>query len=127
MIYLVCTSSLHFIHSLFDQFSYNKVALRPLTHSRGIRRKEFRTSHGVFGGKASIAEASRVELSSSSSEGEGYDSGDEVDFNDEPILLDPSKFSHISEEEIYGCDPVTASPPAAVASAEGTLFAVLLT
>ena len=77
---------------------------------------------GVFGRKASIAEASRVELSSSSSEEDEYDSGDEVDFGNERALPDPSKFSHISEEEIYGCDPVTASPPAAVAPAEGTLF-----
>jgi len=82
---------------------------------------------GVFGGKALIVEASRVELSSSSSEEEGYDSGDEVDFNDEPVLPDPSKFSHISEEETYRCDPVTASPPAAVASAEGIFLVVLLT
>ena len=67
---------------------------------------------GVFGGKAPIVEASRVELSSPSSEEEGYDSGDEVDFDDEPVLPDPSKFSYISEEEIYGRDPVTASPPA---------------
>ena len=82
---------------------------------------------GVFTGKAPIAEASHVELSSSSSGEDRYDSGDEVDFGDEPVLPDPSKFSHISEEEIYGRDPVTASPPAAVASAEGTLSAVLLT
>ena len=81
---------------------------------------------GVFGGKAPIAEASRVELLSSSSGEDRYDSGDEVDFGDELAPLDPSKFSHISEEEIYGCDPVTASPPAAVASAEGTLSTVLL-
>ena len=60
---------------------------------------------GVFGGKAPIAEASRVELSSSSFE-EGYGSGDEVDFGDEPAPPYPSKFSHISEEEIYGCEPL---------------------
>jgi len=77
---------------------------------------------GVFGGKATIAKASRVELSSFSSEEDRYDSGDEVDFGDKPAPLDPSKFSHISEEEIYGCDPVTASPLAAIAPAEGTLF-----
>ena len=72
---------------------------------------------GVFGSKAPIAEASHVELSSSSSE-------EEVDFDDEPVLLDLSKFSHISEEEIYGRDPVTVSPSAAVISAEGTILAV---
>jgi len=57
---------------------------------------------GVLGDKVSIAEASRVELSSSSSGEDEYYSGDEVDFGDESILPDPSKFSHISEEEIHG-------------------------
>ena len=80
---------------------------------------------GVFSSKASIVEASRVELSSSSSGEDEYDSGDEVNFGDEPALPDLSKFSHISEEEIHGCDPVTASPLAAIAPAEGTLFAFL--
>ena len=78
---------------------------------------------GVFGGKAPVAEVSHVALSSSSSEEEEYDSGDEVDFGDEPAPPDPSKFSHISEEEIYGCEPVTGSPQTATAPAEGTLFA----
>ena len=41
---------------------------------------------GVLGGKVSIAEASCVELSSSSSEEHEYYSGDEVDFSDEPAL-----------------------------------------
>ena len=77
-------------------------------------------------GKASIAEASRVELSSSSSGEDGYDSGDKVDFGDEPAPLDPSKFSHISEEEIHRCDPVTVSPVAPIATVEGT-FIILLT
>ena len=77
-----------------------------------------------LGGKVSIAEASCVALSSSSSEEDEYYSGDEVDLGDEPALPDPSN-SHISEEEIHGCDPVTASPLAAIASAEGTLFAFL--
>jgi len=72
---------------------------------------------GVFGGKALIAESSHVELSSSSEE--------EVDFGDEPALPDPSKFSHISEEEIYSRDLVTVSPTATTAAAAGTL--VLLT
>jgi len=80
---------------------------------------------GVLGGKVSIAEASYVALSSSSSGEHEYSSGEEVNFGDEPTLPDPSKFSHISEEEIHGCDPVTASPLAAIAPAEGTLFAFL--
>ena len=80
---------------------------------------------GVLGGKASAAEASRVELSSSSSGEDEYDSGDEVDFGDEPALPDPSKFSHISEEEIYRCDLVTTLSLAATAPAEGTLIVLL--
>ena len=62
---------------------------------------------GVLSSKVSIAETSCVKLSSSSSEEHGYYSGEEVDFGDEPALPDTSKFSHISEEEIQGCDPVT--------------------
>ena len=65
---------------------------------------------GVFSGKASIAETSCVGLSSSSFEEHGYYSGEEVNFGDEPALPDTSKFSHISEEEIQGYDPVTVSP-----------------
>ena len=65
------------------------------------------TTTGVLSGKVSIAETSCVELSSSSSEEHGYYSGEEVYFGDEPALPDTSKFSHISEEEIQGCDPVT--------------------
>ena len=80
---------------------------------------------GVLGGKVSIAEASYVELSSSSSEEHGYYSGEEVDFGDELALPDTSKFSHISEEEIQGCDPVTVSPIATVTATEGTLFCFL--
>jgi len=77
---------------------------------------------GVIGGKAPATEASRVKLSSSSS-AEESDFEDEVDYGDEPALPDPSKFSHISEEEIHGCEPLTASSPlATVAPAEGTLF-----
>ena len=49
VIYLVCTSSLHFIHSLFDQFSYNKVALRTSNPFKGNQEEGVRTSHGVFG------------------------------------------------------------------------------
>ena len=80
---------------------------------------------GVLGGKVSIAEASYVAPSSSSSGEDEYYSGDEVDFGDEPSLPDLSKFSHISEEEIYGCDPVTASPIATIAATEGTLIVLL--
>ena len=83
---------------------------------------------GVFGGKAPVAEVPRVELSSSLSE-EEIDFEDEVDFGDEPAPPDPSKFSHISEEEIYGCEPLTTSPLAAVIpaeAAEGTLLAKLI-
>jgi len=80
---------------------------------------------GVLGGKVSIAETSRVELSSSSSEEHGYYSGDEVDFGDEPALPDTSKFLHISEEEIQGCDPMMVLPIATIAAAEGTLLVFL--
>jgi len=55
---------------------------------------------GVFCGKALIVEASRVELSSSSSGEDEYDSGDEVDFGDEPALPNPSKF-HTSRRKKY--------------------------
>ena len=75
---------------------------------------------GVIGGKAPAAEVSRVALSSSSLSGES-DFEDEVDYGDEPALPDPSKFSHISEEEIYGGEPSTVSQPAII-PAEGTLF-----
>ena len=80
---------------------------------------------GVLGGNVSIAETSCVELSSSSSGEHEYYSGDEVDFGDEPALPDTSKFSHILEEEIQGCDPVTVSPIAIIAAAEGTLVVFL--
>ena len=63
----------------------------------------------VLDGKALIAETACVELSSSSSEEHGYYSGEEIDFGNEPALSDTSKFSHITEEEIQGYDPVTAS------------------
>ena len=75
---------------------------------------------GVIGGKAPVAELPRVALSSSSLSGES-DFEDETDYGDEPALPDQSKFFHISEEEIHGCEPATTSPPA-VAPAEGTLF-----
>ena len=80
---------------------------------------------GVLSGKVSIAETSCVELSSSSSEEHGYYSGEEVDFGDKPTLPDTSKFSHISEEEIQGYDPVTASLIAMIATTEGIFFVFL--
>ena len=48
-----------------------------------------------------------------------------LDFGDEHALPDTSKFSHISEEEIQGCYPVTVSPIATIAAAEGTLLVFL--
>ena len=80
---------------------------------------------GVLGGKVSIAEASYIALSSSLSGEHEYSSDDEVDFNDEPALPDSSKFSHISEEETQGRGPVTVSPIATIAPAEGTLVVLL--
>jgi len=70
-----------------------------------LRVIELSPTTGVLSGKASIAETSCVELSSSSSEEHGYYSGEEVNFGDEPALPDTSKFSHISEEEIQGYVP----------------------
>jgi len=75
--------------------------------------------------KASIAETSCVELSSSSSEEHGYYSSEEVDFGDEPAFPDTSKFSHISEEETQGYDPVTASPIVRIAATESIFFVFL--
>ena len=75
---------------------------------------------GVLSGKASIAETSCVELSSSSSEEQGYYSGEEVDFGDEPALPNTSKFLHISEEEIQGYVPVMVSPIGRIAAVSYT-------
>jgi len=79
----------------------------------------------VLSGKASIAETSCVELSSSSSEEHGYCSGEEVNFGDEPALPDTSKFSHISEEEIQGHVPAMVSPIAEIVATEGIFFVLL--
>ena len=65
---------------------------------------------GVFSGKAPITEASLVQVSSSSSEEHSDYSGDEVDFGDEPALLDTLKFSHIFEEEMQ-VDVLAMVPP----------------
>ena len=60
-----------------------------------------------------------VQVSSSSSEEHGDYSGDEVDFGDEPVLSDASKFSHISEEEMQ-VDVLTMVPPSGeVTTTEG--------
>ena len=80
---------------------------------------------GVFSSKVSIAETSCVALSSSSSEEHGYYSGEEVNFGNEPALPDTSRFSHITEEEIQGYDPMIASPIAMIAAIEGAFFALL--
>ena len=80
---------------------------------------------GVLSGKASIAEISYVELSSSSSEEHGYYSSEEVDFGDEPTLPDTSKFLNISEEEIQGFVPVTFSPIVRITATEGIFFVLL--
>ena len=80
---------------------------------------------GVLSGKVSIAETSCVELSSLSFEEHGYYSGEEVNFGDEPVLLDTSKFSHISEEEIQGYVPMMVSPIARIAVIEGISFVFL--
>jgi len=80
---------------------------------------------GELSGKASIAETSCVELSSSSSEEYGYYSGEEVNFGDEPALPDTSKFLHISEEEIQGFVPVTVSLIARIIATEGIFFVLL--
>ena len=79
----------------------------------------------VLSSKVLIAEPACVELSSSSSKKHGYYSGKEVNFCDEPASPDTSKFSHISEEEIQGCDPVTASPIAIITATEGTFLIFL--
>jgi len=80
---------------------------------------------GVLSGKASIAETSCIELSSSSSEEHGYYSGEEVNFRDEPALPDTSNFSHISEEEMQGYVPAMVSPIAGIAATEGISFVLL--
>jgi len=59
----------------------------------------------VLSGKVPITEPSWVQVSSSSSEEQGYYSGKEVDFDDEPALPDTSKFSHIFEEEMQAYFP----------------------
>ena len=75
---------------------------------------------GVVGDKAPAAGVSREALSSSSLSGES-EFEDDVDYGDEPTFPDPRKFSHISEEEIYGGEPSTVSQPAVV-PVGGTLF-----
>ena len=76
----------------------------------------------VFSGKASIAETSCVQLSSSSSEEHECYFGEEVDFSDEPALPDTSKFSHISEEEIQGYVPGMVLLTIEIVTTEGIFF-----
>ena len=78
----------------------------------------------VLSGKASIAETSCVELSSSSSEEHGYYSGKEVDFGDELALPDRAN-SHISKEETHGYVPMMVSPIVRIAATEGIFFVFL--
>ena len=58
-------------------------------------------------------------MSSSSSEEHEYYSGEKVDFGDESALLDTSKFSHISEEEMQAYVPVMVPPSREVTTTEG--------
>ena len=58
-------------------------------------------------------------MSSSSFEEHGDYSGDEVDFGDEPALLDTSKLSHISEEEMQVDIPTMVPPSGEVTTTEG--------
>ena len=58
-------------------------------------------------------------MSSSSSEEQGYYSGEEVDFDDEPALPDTSKFSHISEEKMQVYVPAMVPPTGEIATTEG--------
>ena len=59
------------------------------------------------------------------SEEHGYFSGEEVDFGDEPALLDTSKFLHISEEEIQEYVPMMVLPIARISATEGIFFVFL--
>ena len=61
-------------------------------------------------------------MSSSSSEEYSDYPEDEVDFGDEPALLDTNKFSHISEEEMQVDVPAMVSPSGEVATTEGIFF-----
>ena len=74
---------------------------------------------GVLSGKAPISETSWVHVSSSSSKEHDYYSGEEVDFGDEPVLPNTSKFSHISEEEMQAYFSAMVLPSGEVATSEG--------
>jgi len=73
---------------------------------------------GLLSGKVLVTEASLVQVLSSSSEERSYYSRDEVDFGDEPALLDTSKFFHISEEEMQ-VYVLAMVPPSGGVTAEG--------
>ena len=74
---------------------------------------------GVLNGKASVPEASLVQVSFSSSEEHSDYSRYEVDFDDEPALPDTSKFLNISEKEMQVDVPVMVSPLGEIAATEG--------
>jgi len=80
---------------------------------------EPRPTNGVLSDKAPINETSWAQLSSSSSEKHEYYSGEEVNFGDEPALLDTSKFSHISKEEMQVYVPAMVLLSGEIAIAEG--------
>ena len=73
----------------------------------------------VFNGKALIAEAFLVLVSSSSSEDHNYYLGDEVDFSNEPALSDTSKVLHFSEEEMHVYVPAMVPPLGKITAANG--------
>jgi len=74
---------------------------------------------GVLSGKASVPEASLVQVSSSLSEEYSDYSGDEVDFGNEPAFPDTSKFLHISEEEMQVDVPTMIPPSREITVTEG--------
>ena len=92
----------------------------PCVFISSLRAVDPSPTTGVIGDKAPAAEVSCEALSSSSLSGES-DFEDKVDYGDEPAPPDPSKFSHISEEEIYGGEPSTVSP-LAIIPVGGTLL-----
>ena len=65
-------------------------------------------------------------MSSSSSEEHSDYSGDKVDFDDEPTLLDASKFSHISEEEMQVDVPAMVPPSGEITATKVCLLPHLL-
>jgi len=68
---------------------------------------------GPIEGKAPVAEAFLVQVSSSSSEGDDHDIGSES------APHDPSKSLHMAEEEMQMAPPETELPSKEIATAEG--------